>query len=502
MYAFLFDENHPDMDAIFGPQCASAVIGAVEQIEPMPRTLILTGSLLHDSICYRLDEIFHEPKDSNTPASGSSGHKLNPDYDIRRAIICDLAETMSIPPSSFSEEGLLNCLASKHIWVVGTPHLSESNVQSIHAELTYFGPYLGLVVFDVGNPVHRNLFCQSLFSDKFIGPKGLFIRNNFGEDPSEALMSEYKSKNGCKLVEYGEFEQSAPPLDDSTVNSERGELSLLRMKGNDAGHRARVARALLDGDHIKTDKAFRFSARKPDDKIEFVIDPRKLTEYLLNIDHPVGGSKAAFFLDTLQIKPNDWQYLADQFLQAAKLTTLHRLELKQYGASHGAYALVTGRNGRQVVVETAWQLQETGPARFITAYPASEDLSKTLTPVYGRVPLPSLTGNARWEAIHCFADAAGRAAGEETIPPPMVLEKWGIIWDGLCGFGWVELKDGRKSFAKWAVKSIRAFAYRPGVHISSPLQTQSIVKNEAYAHAYAEVLRSNGIECTVKSRLD
>ena len=101
-----------------------------------------------------------------------------------------------------------------------------------------------------------------------------------------------------------------------------------------------------------------------------------------------------------------------------------------------------------------------------------------------------------------MAHSCGMQRGEKKMPTPMVLETWGTIWEGVCGFGWVFLPSARAPFAKWALKEGIGYAARPGVHISSKLRTQSVEKNFAYAVGYAEVLRANGIECRAESRLD
>lgn len=164
--------------------------------------------------------------------------------------------------------------------------------------------------------------------------------------------------------------------------------------------------------------------------------------------------------------------------------------------------LVTGRNKRTAVIETGWRVPEEGPALFVTAYPADQELSKGLSPNPVSVPPPNVLGKARWATIHELADNAGMLAAERAIPTPMVLEEFGTVWEGECGFGWVQLSDSRPSFSRWIVAQKHGYSSRPGVKIFSNAPTQSVVKHRAYATAYAEVLRSNGIECSVGSRLD
>lgn len=118
--------------------------------------------------------------------------------------------------------------------------------------------------------------------------------------------------------------------------------------------------------------------------------------------------------------------------------------------------------------------------------------------------------------IHEKALFAAIAAADTCIPTPMVVGSpstpWGndidrtkptyYVADGPCGYAWVKIK-GRGKFAKWAKDSGVA---RPsalgGYTIYPSLMTQSMERKEAWANAYAQVLRDHGIEAYVDTRLD
>jgi ribosomal protein L15E len=71
------------------------------------------------------------------------------------------------------------------------------------------------------------------------------------------------------------------------------------------------------------------------------------------------------------------------------------------------------------------------------------------------------------------------------------------------GRAWVCLKDARRSFARWLLRSGKGHrGYHGGVHVYADISDQSMEKAEAYAEAFAEVLRENGIECSVVSAPD
>lgn len=509
MFAFFFDEDHSDVATIFGPQFASKIVVPIEKMEPTPKTRLLTGSLLHNMLVYDVESVVIGGHDDtvNSDQIGTFERAQNsvPNYKKRRLILCDLAETLSKVKSSFGEEEILDHLARKNIWVIVAPTLSEKQTEAVHKSVGSFYPYLGYAFVDIGNPLHRQLFLESLYNNKAIGPGGLaFRRDFFDDDPDEltAFADEYGSQKAVESYDSDEFDARFPPVLLPSNNSKRGDLTAKRLAGNDPGHRSRVARELMDFDGDGTASPFSFSARRPDDAIEFRLPEAKFTEYLLNKNHPDGASKANFFYDTLGIVVDDWRYLADQILQGAKKASLYRLKLSDYGVGHGALVLVTGRNGRTAVLETGWRVPAEGPALFVTAYPADERRSEGLSPNSVRVPLPNLVGAARWEVIEELAHDAGMLAAERAVPTPMVLEEFGTEWEGECGFGWVQLPDGRSSFARWTVTQGRGHRGHPGVRLYSRAMTQSVVKNRAYAEAFGEVLRSNGIVCAIGSRLD
>jgi hypothetical protein len=116
--------------------------------------------------------------------------------------------------------------------------------------------------------------------------------------------------------------------------------------------------------------------------------------------------------------------------------------------------------------------------------------------------------DSKFAKILSDAFAAGAAAGAGVAPTPMVVSEdkpggksW-FIADGVCGFGWVHFA-GNTAFGKWAKKHGHARGdYPTGLAISSKLMTQSMARNEAWAHAVAKVLTDHGITAYGRSRID
>jgi hypothetical protein len=125
---------------------------------------------------------------------------------------------------------------------------------------------------------------------------------------------------------------------------------------------------------------------------------------------------------------------------------------------------------------------------------------------------------AGFQAIYAEADAAGHAAAVAAKVVPMIVGSPVSFFgneidyskpiynvpDGPCGFAWISIKPGGSSFARWikAAGHGRADSYAGGVSISVGAYRQSLARKEAYAMAFANVLRKHGIVAYSESRMD
>ena len=113
---------------------------------------------------------------------------------------------------------------------------------------------------------------------------------------------------------------------------------------------------------------------------------------------------------------------------------------------------------------------------------------------------------ARYAGFRTLANQAydaGLSAGKECQPVPMHIKGYAPVADGACGFAWVTVRPGNSSFAIWAKKNAGfSKAYRGGVELWIHAFNQSMARKEAFARAYAEVLRDAGIEAYSGSRMD
>jgi hypothetical protein len=124
---------------------------------------------------------------------------------------------------------------------------------------------------------------------------------------------------------------------------------------------------------------------------------------------------------------------------------------------------------------------------------------------------------ADFQQIYDEAHAAGMAAGQAAVPAPMIVgspsspfgndvdprQKMYYVADGVCGFAWVHLPDARDPFAKFVKnKGIGHKSYKKGYDIWVGQFNQSMQRKEAYASAFAGVLKQHGIEAYMQSRMD
>ncbi len=114
------------------------------------------------------------------------------------------------------------------------------------------------------------------------------------------------------------------------------------------------------------------------------------------------------------------------------------------------------------------------------------------------------------------ANAVGHRAATAAAPTPMVVERhanplddaspvlqrWHVP-EGPCGFAWVTLRPGTSRAARYARAHHGARpGYRGGVQVWVGGYGQSVERKDAYAAAFAEVLRAADVRAYSESRLD
>jgi hypothetical protein len=93
----------------------------------------------------------------------------------------------------------------------------------------------------------------------------------------------------------------------------------------------------------------------------------KLLRYLLNPEHPEGGTKAKWFEEALGFTKDNMDDLARQLVFDPKKAV--QTEVTEYGIKYNQVIPIKGANGKIIDVPTAWIKNKDGVIRLITAIP-------------------------------------------------------------------------------------------------------------------------------------
>ncbi len=100
-----------------------------------------------------------------------------------------------------------------------------------------------------------------------------------------------------------------------------------------------------------------------------IVPERKVTLYLLNPAHPVGGSKAAFFL-CFGFTAGEWQVLAATLQRHARENEVVETEETPHGIRYAVDGPMKAPGGTSLNVRSAWFMDPGSDApRFVTAHP-------------------------------------------------------------------------------------------------------------------------------------
>lgn len=100
-----------------------------------------------------------------------------------------------------------------------------------------------------------------------------------------------------------------------------------------------------------------------------VIDSRKLTEYALDLDNPLGRHKALVFDRRLGFSKSNSTSLQQQIEALAPKTEAVLQRTDQYGQHYRVDIQVTGTAGQQALVRTGWIVPPgSDTAHLVTCY--------------------------------------------------------------------------------------------------------------------------------------
>jgi len=100
-----------------------------------------------------------------------------------------------------------------------------------------------------------------------------------------------------------------------------------------------------------------------------VIDKRKLTDYALNTDNPVGADKAVMFQRDLGFTLDNYQLLLEQISTQALDAEAILGRADQHGQRYTVDLDITGTQGQREIVRTGWIVEpDSDEARLVTLY--------------------------------------------------------------------------------------------------------------------------------------
>jgi hypothetical protein len=102
------------------------------------------------------------------------------------------------------------------------------------------------------------------------------------------------------------------------------------------------------------------------------VNSRKLRDYLLSRDHPLGHPKARFFLG-LGFRHDAVDSLRAALIAHARANPVVVHETTAFGSKYVVDGRIEAPNGRDVAIRAVWFVEHGAEqARFVTAYPAKE----------------------------------------------------------------------------------------------------------------------------------
>src|SRR5689334_13575915 len=102
---------------------------------------------------------------------------------------------------------------------------------------------------------------------------------------------------------------------------------------------------------------------------EALIEERKLYDYVLCPDHPLGKHKARVFREQLGIERRNWRYLRDRIYVGLQDATEAELKIRPYATVAVVDMDIKGLNDETRRVRTVWETKVLDPRpRLVTAH--------------------------------------------------------------------------------------------------------------------------------------
>ena len=101
-----------------------------------------------------------------------------------------------------------------------------------------------------------------------------------------------------------------------------------------------------------------------------LVEEKKILEYLLNPDHPVGGSKAKFFV-ARGFTSAEWAEFRSSLISHAQTNAPTRRVRTEWGLRYTVECNCSTPDGRNPCIRTVWEIGADERPRLLTAIPLS-----------------------------------------------------------------------------------------------------------------------------------
>ncbi|MCZ8195859.1 MAG: hypothetical protein O9253_02190 [Aquidulcibacter sp.] len=503
-YAFLFNGNAEGVPIPALSFFTGEVLSALGQADPLGQTIsqIRVGMpLLSD---------FAERTTGVRGSKGGTGRTISHSKDIYKYVIWEWLDSIGEGWQSIDREAGLEIFRIHTGECVTLSALDDKIRDAIDRRLKTVAGYVGAFEIDPGNPIHRYAFFDILIYAAAI-QNGAVVQELSCEGTQDWQLkgSALFQPNGTVWQPLGWLESSGPNGLAPNTTSRRGNKTAAQLSVKLALNLEERVLRELSGTILNETAAstYEFKATsQPLDILQAIMPEGKFTKYLFDRQHKVGGSKAAFLIDTLGIDPEDWRYLAAQFYFGLIMAKPEAVTLNEwqtgYGAKFNVKMRIRNRAGNSAILVTGWNMIPGMLPSLSTAYPGVPD-SEAIEPGDPPILLPGRKNEADWSKLWMLANDFGIRASKNLVPTPMFISGVGAIVEGECGTAFIRVKDARRGMARWLKQCKRGKSDdQSGIVVFSPISGQSIDRAIAWARGVACVLVLNGIAVEVESILD
>jgi hypothetical protein len=375
-------------------------------------------------------------------------------------------------------------------WLLGTGDriylgvlagLTDGQQQAMHAALSAYDWYLGMMRADVTDPLHHRVFD---FVAGWRYDRGHVTDRPDGLSPAEVFRG--------LPVTFTPHPHSGRP------QAIRWRLATTLTKEYPATSQEMLARLVADYTDAERPLLLAVDRRLP------VVEEMegKLRGYALNPDHEGGGPKAVFFRTALGLEQQDWRLLAVQLLSAVAGTRPEKFrDVTAHGdRQHLRFSItapVLGLNGRTAMVTSGWKIEDDGPIQLVTLYPGKKD---------NLIEQDEALEAGDPAALHVIAAEVADAAQRACRPTPLAIgggpDGVEVYPQGAVGFAWVHLPDHANPLAAWLIEHGHAHLDGDGDGVTLSAPTFDYEPAIAWADAFAAVLRAAGHDATVSHDID